>query len=79
MMPNEKTGNKQVHYLAFDMEKTLPIREINNELYLRQFWLYNIGVHYILHGNTEKAMFSLIFRQRMRLDAANINGDHLVA
>ena len=33
-----------------------------------QLWLYNLGVHYILHWNTEKATFSLLFRQRMRLE-----------
>ena len=60
MEDKEEAWNKQVHYLTFDLEKPLPFPKLTSSvaLYLHQFWLYNLGLHYILNGNTEKATFN---------------------
>ena len=49
-----------IHYITFDLQKTLflPKRSISISFYLRQLWLYNLGIHYI-HGSTEPAYLQI--------------------
>jgi len=38
-----------VHYITFDLEKTLPLPKlsVSTAFYLRQLWVYNLGVHLV--------------------------------
>ncbi|CAH2016527.1 unnamed protein product, partial [Acanthoscelides obtectus] len=42
-------ANEQIIYLTFDLQKTLPLPKISTSkaFYLRQVWLYNLGIHLI--------------------------------
>ena len=46
--------------IAFDMEKTLPLPKLTVEdaFYLRQLWLYNLGVH-VVSDKVDKAHFHI--------------------
>jgi len=82
-----------VHYVTFDMQKTLPLPKLSTSsaFYLRQIWLYNLGVHYI-SGSLEKPYFHIWTEtEALRgceevcsallvfFDVANISGGSLVA
>lgn len=45
-------------YLTMDLQQTLPLPRLttNKAFYLRQMWMYNLGIHYITKG-VEKANF----------------------
>lgn len=44
-----QTSDEQVHFLTFDLQKTLPLPKLSTSIafYLRQVWLYNLGVHIV--------------------------------
>lgn len=50
---------ENVHYMTFDLEKTLPLPKMSTSIafYLRQLWLYNFGVHYTSSGKPKGEAF----------------------
>lgn len=42
-------SDPSVHFITFDLEKTLPLPKlaVSTAFYLRQLWVYNLGVHLI--------------------------------
>jgi len=85
--------SENVTYITFDMEKTLPLPKLSTNIafYLRQIWLYNVGIHVIRKGEN-RAYFNIWSEDQAGrkaeevgsailsfLDAAEINGGHLIA
>ena len=52
--------NEHVFYATFDMQKTMPLPKLStgDAFYLRQFWLYNVGIHLTKKGDS-KAFFHI--------------------
>jgi len=52
--------NEGIMYVTFDMQKTLPLHKLSTSIsfYLRQLWLYNIGIHMVMKNET-RAYFNL--------------------
>jgi len=52
------------HFIAFDMEKTLPLPKlaVADAFYLRQLWLYNVGVHAV-YSNLDKSTLPHLVRR----------------
>lgn len=50
----------KIAVISFDMEKTLPLPKISvgEAFYLRQLWMYNLGVH-VTHNKVDKAHFHI--------------------
>ena len=82
-----------VHFITFDMQKTLPLPKLSTNItfYLRQLWLYNVGIHHI-SKNSNQAYFNIWTENESGhgsqevasaimafLDNANINGGKLTA
>ena len=46
-LANDPGTDQQVHFITFDLQKTLPLPKLSTSVafYLRQVWLYNLGVH----------------------------------
>jgi len=53
------TDSQQI-YITFDLQQTLPLPKLSTSkaFYLRQVWLYNLGVH-LLCGKTNRAYFHI--------------------
>jgi len=57
----EKAANDIQHkFITFDLQKTLPLPKLSTSVafYLRQLWLYNLGVH-LVSGNISNGYFQL--------------------
>jgi len=56
----EEARNGRGIYLTFDMQKTLPLPKLSvgDAFYLRQLWLYNVGVH-MIQQSSEMPMFHI--------------------
>ena len=82
-----------VHYITFDLQQTLPLPKLSTSkaFYLRQVWLYNLGVH-LISANTSRGYCHMwaeseggrgcneIGSSLMAfLDVSGITGDHLIA
>ncbi|CAG9773429.1 unnamed protein product [Ceutorhynchus assimilis] len=82
-------------FINFDMQKTLPLPKLSTSVafYLRQVWLYNLGIHCVSKGDTfGKGFFHLWTEDKGSrgpeevgssvlsfLQSINIENDHLVA
>ena len=82
-----------INFITFDMQKTLPLPKLSTNVafYLRQLWLYNVGVHHISKDNSQ-AYFNIWTENESGrgsqevgsailafLDNAKINGGRLIA
>ena len=49
-----------VHYISFDLQKTLPLPKLSTStaFYLRQIWLYNLGIH-LVSGKESRGYFQI--------------------
>jgi len=80
-------------YLTFDLQKTLPLPKLSTSVsfYLRQLWLYDLGIH-VLSKKESRAIFNLWTEDEAGrgceevgsallafLDTADFVGGHLVA
>ena len=56
----EARENEGVHYITFDMQKTMPLPKlaVSKAFYLRQIWLYNTGVH-VIDQKKERCFFHI--------------------
>ena len=52
--------NGNIVYITVDMQKTLPLPKLTTSVafYLRQLWLYNVGIHFV-RKNESRAYFNL--------------------
>jgi len=53
-------SNSDIVFCTFDLQKTMPLPKLSTNVafYLRQAWLYNLGIHYI-NGSEQKPLFFL--------------------
>jgi len=56
----KQSSDSQQIYITFDLQQTLPLPKLSTSkaFYLRQVWLYNVGVH-LLFGKTNRAYFHI--------------------
>jgi len=54
------TEDSNICYITFDIQKTLPLPKLStiDALYLRQLWLYNVGIH-LIQGKESRAYFNI--------------------
>ena len=84
--------NLRQYYIAFYLQKTLPLPKLSTGIafYLRQVWLYKLGIH-LISNKTDKGFFHLWTEDEggrgcdeicsslmVFLDTAGINGGHLI-
>lgn len=87
----EAQGNENIYFITFDLQKTLPLPKLSTSIafYLRQLWLYNLGVHFVSQ-KTSGGFFQLWTEDEggrgseeipsallASLDAMALNGGHL--
>jgi len=53
-------SSDNVQYITFDWQKSLPLPKLSTSTasYLRQVWLYNIGVH-VVSGDIDRSYFHI--------------------
>ena len=51
-------SNQYTYYFTFDLDKTLPLPKLSTSVcfYMRQLWLYNLGIH-LIAGNRKEVHF----------------------